>query len=388
MKRMGCAVILGAAVFLSVVGASRPEAATEPITIGSIATLSGSGRGWGLALLAGVQIAADDVNAEGGILVGGQRRKVNIVYYDDKYQGSDAIDVANRLINQDKVKIILGPMGSAPTLAVQETTERAGAMIFSGGVTHKALGPTKPFSFRYVLSQAEYAPPIVKWIAKTLPQARKVAIIAPNNETGQEAVADIEKAYRAHDVTILGKFMFEPGTPDFTPILTKVLSLQPDILETDGTAPVDVGLIVKQARQLNYKGLITKIGGAGTGEVIRVAGAQYSEGFLYQASADMADPKIKRLQDAFAAKYKDPFNTILLPAYDIAMALFDAIAKAGSTEPAKVTPVLADLKRDGVFGPIQFGGQGTYGIKRQPLYPFFLGRVENGQEKIVTKLEP
>ena len=388
MKRTGLAIVLSVAGFLGFVVAPGLSAASEPITIGSIATLSGPGRGWGLGLLAGLQIAADEINAKGGILLGGERRKVNIVYYDDKYQGSEALDVANRLINQDKVKIIMGPMGSAPTLAVQDTTEKSGAMIFSGGITSKNLGPAKPLSFRYVMSHAEYALPMAKWIAQNVRNAKKVAVIAPNDETGQEAVIEIEKAYHANGLQLTGKFWFERGTPDLTPILTKILSTQPDIIETDGSAPVDVGLVVKQARQLNYKGLITKIGGPGTGEVIRVAGAEYSEGFLYQTTSDLADPKAKRLQDAFAAKYKDPFNALLIPAYDISLMLFDAIAKAQSTDPAKVAPVLAEMKWDGTFGPIVFGGQATYGIKRQPLYPFFLGRVEKGQEKIVTILQP
>ena len=388
MKRMGVVIVLSVAVLLGVVAISGASAASEPITIGSIATLSGPGRGWGLGLLAGLQIAADEINAKGGILLGGERRKVNVVYYDDKYQGSEALDVANRLINQDKVKLILGPMGSAPTLAVQDTTEKSGAMIFSGGITHKNLGPTKPLSFRYVMSQAEYAPPMAKWIAQNVPGAKKVAVIAPNDETGQEAVADIEKAFQANGVELTGKFWFERGTPDLTPILTKILSTQPNIIETDGSAPVDVGLVVKQARQLGFKGIISKIGGPGTGEVIRVAGAEYSEGFLYQTTSDLATPKAKRLQDAFAAKYKDPFNALLIPAYDISLMLFEAIAKAQSTDPAKVAPVLAEMKWDGTFGPIVFGGQATYGIKRQPLYPFFLGRVEKGQEKIVTVLQP
>ena len=388
MKRMGVVIVLSVAVLLGVVAISGASAASEPITIGSIATLSGPGRGWGLGLLAGLQIAADEINAKGGILLGGERRKVNVVYYDDKYQGSEALDVANRLINQDKVKLILGPMGSAPTLAVQDTTEKSGAMIFSGGITHKNLGPTKPLSFRYVMSQAEYAPPMAKWIAQNVPGAKKVAVIAPNDETGQEAVADIEKAFQANGVELTGKFWFERGTPDLTPILTKILSTQPNIIETDGSAPVDVGLVVKQARQLGFKGIISKIGGPGTGEVIRVAGAEYSEGFLYQTTSDLADPKAKHLQDAFAAKYKDPFNALLIPAYDISLMLFEAIAKTQSLDPAKIAPVLADMKWNGTFGPIEFGGQATYGIKRQPLYPFFLGRVEKGQEKIVTVLRP
>jgi len=204
-----------------------------------------------------------------------------------------------------------------------------------------------------------------------MPNAKKVAVMAPNDETGQEAVVLVEKAYQANGIEVTGKYMFERDTPDFTPILTKVLSTQPDIIETDGSAPVDVGLIVKQARQLNFKGLINKIGGAGTAEVIRVAGPEYSDGFMYQTSADLSDPKVKRLMAAFAAKYKDPFNATLITGYDMSVMLFDAIVKVQSLDARKIAPVLADMKGNGTFGPLEFGGQAYYGIKRQPLFSFF-----------------
>jgi ABC-type branched-subunit amino acid transport system substrate-binding protein len=109
---------------------------------------------------------------------------------------------------------------------------------------------------------------------------------------------------------------------------------------------------------------------------------------MYQTSADLSDPKVKRLMAAFAAKYKDPFNATLITGYDMSVMLFDAIVKVQSLDARKIAPVLADMKGNGTFGPLEFGGQAYYGIKRQPLFSFFLGRVEKGVEKIVTKLQP
>jgi hypothetical protein len=86
-----------------------------------------TGAGWGLALRAGAELASDDTNAKGGLEVAGKKYKISVIPYDDKYQGQAAADAANRLIFMDKVKFIIGPMGSAAGLAAQEFLAAPGA---------------------------------------------------------------------------------------------------------------------------------------------------------------------------------------------------------------------------------------------------------------------
>src|SRR4030042_829821 len=106
-------------------------AAQNVMKMGVIAPLSGTGAGWGLALRAGAELAADDTNAKGGLKVAGTSYKIEVIPYDDKYQGQAAADAANRLVFMDKVKFIIGPMGSAAGLAAQEITE-ANKILFVG----------------------------------------------------------------------------------------------------------------------------------------------------------------------------------------------------------------------------------------------------------------
>nr|WP_319016857.1 ABC transporter substrate-binding protein [Diaphorobacter aerolatus] len=88
--------------------------AQEELKIGAIVTLSGAGAAWGQAMLYATELAADDVNAKGGLDVGGKKYKVKVVPYDDKYQAGEAVTAANRLVFEDKVKYVIGPVGSAP----------------------------------------------------------------------------------------------------------------------------------------------------------------------------------------------------------------------------------------------------------------------------------
>jgi len=142
--------------------AGRPAAQTaEVLKIGVIAPLSGTGAGWGLALRAGAEMAADDVNAQGGLEVAGKKYKITVIPYDDQYKGALAADAANRLIFMDKVKFIVGPMGSAAGLAAQEITEANKVLFVGNSFTTKFLGPQKPYSFRVTMTMVEFSLPML-----------------------------------------------------------------------------------------------------------------------------------------------------------------------------------------------------------------------------------
>jgi len=168
--------------------------AQETLKVGALVTLSGAGAAWGQAMLYAAELAADDVNAKGGLEVGGKRYKVQIIPYDDKYQSNDAVTAANRLISDDKVKYIIGPTGSAPALAVAPLTEREKVITMTLGFTAKALSPEKPFSFRPNLTTEETSYPAIAWMVKEY-KLKKVGALFPNDESGQQISRDLEKAY-------------------------------------------------------------------------------------------------------------------------------------------------------------------------------------------------
>src|SRR5690606_11124855 len=134
--------------------ATTVHAQQETLRIGAVVTLSGAGAAWGQGMQHATELAADDVNAEGGLEVAGKRYRVEVIPYDDKYQANEAVTVANRLVFEDKVKYIIGPVGSAPVLAIQPITEKNGVIVITLDFTPKALGPDKPCTFRPKVSTA------------------------------------------------------------------------------------------------------------------------------------------------------------------------------------------------------------------------------------------
>ena len=140
--------------------------AQDTLTLGALVTLSGAGAAWGQGMKNAAEIAADQVNQAGGLDVGGRKYQVKVVAYDDKYQANEAVTVANRLVFEDKVKYIIGPVGSAPVLAIQPITEKNKVILMTLGFTSKALAADKPYTFRPNVTTAEVSQPQIDWLVK------------------------------------------------------------------------------------------------------------------------------------------------------------------------------------------------------------------------------
>ena len=128
--------------------AAIPAHAQETLKLGALVTLSGAGAAWGQGMKNAAEVAADQVNEAGGLEVGGKKYRVQVVAYDDKYQANEAVTVANRLVFEDKVRYVIGPVGSAPVLAIQPMTEKNKVILLTLGFTSKALAADKPYTFR------------------------------------------------------------------------------------------------------------------------------------------------------------------------------------------------------------------------------------------------
>jgi branched-chain amino acid transport system substrate-binding protein len=363
-------------------------AKTGELKIGFISALSGPGVAWGMAMLGGLEMAAEDVNKAGGIQIGDTAYTIKVIAYDDKYTGPGAVQAAQRLITQDGVNIIVGPIGSVPMLAMADVTESNKVLVFSNSYTSKALSAKKPHTFRLTPTSQEFSLPFLQWLAKNRPQLKTVVTFGPNDESGKEVSSHNEKAYQKVGIKVLGKEFYERGTQDFVPILTKVIAIKPDIIDLDGSTPADSGLILKQARQVGFQGQIVKTGGPGTQEIIRVAG-DAADGFLYVSPWDPNDPKVKALMERFEAKYKMPYNPLGIYFYEGSHMLFTAIKDAQTFSSEGLRQHLDRQKEyKGVLGRYLWGGVADYGIRHQWIAPFYVGQVQKGHEVMLAKIEP
>ncbi|MGE8567658.1 MAG: ABC transporter substrate-binding protein [Achromobacter sp.] len=357
--------------------------AQDTLKLGALVTLSGAGAAWGQGMKNAAEIAADQVNEAGGLEVGGKKYRVQVVAYDDKYQANEAVTVANRLVFEDKVRYVIGPVGSAPVLAIQPMTEKNKVIVMTLGFTAKALAADKPYTFRPNVTTAEVSQPQIDWLVKSQ-GLRKVGALFPNDETGQQIALDLEAAYKKAGAALSVKEFFERDRVDFVPVLTRMMARGIDAIELDGNSPTTAGLIVKQARELGFEGRIVRTGGPATQEIVNVAGKAATEGMLVHTPIDPELPSTKAYAERYAAKYKHAMNGFSPAFYDGTNMLFEAMRRAGTVE--DTDRVRAELEKldgfEGSLGKLSWTGQAMYGINHQLNAPFYVAEVKDGREVI------
>jgi branched-chain amino acid transport system substrate-binding protein len=287
------------------------------------------------------------------------------------------VTAMERLILEDGVKYVVGPMGSASTLATQARTNSAKILTLTMAFSPKAISPELPYSFRPAITTTEFPGPQLAWLNKAL-VFKRVRALLPNDETGQSVAASQQEAYRAIGVDLQVDY-FERERVDFVPILTRAV-MQLDALEIGGNSPTTAGLLVKQARELGYKGPIMVTGGDVTTELVKVAGKQAAEGVYVHLPVDTSRPETAAYIKAFEQKYRLPANGHNLFIYSGLQLLFAAMEKAGTVDDTtRVAKALEELKNfPTVLGSASWTGLKRYGIDHQIDLPFYVGQIRDG----------
>ncbi len=362
----------------------------EELKIGVIATATGPRTQWGRAVLHGAEMAAEDVNSKGGLKVKGKTYTVRPISYDDEGAGKAGLSAATRLIFEDHVKFIVGPIGTVSWMAAKELMEKNKVISFNGSYSRRAIKDAK-FAFRVYPTPEEFAPPFCKWLRENYPHLKRVAIHAPNDETGWETQAEDIAGYEMSGFDIVFKEFYEGGTKDFFPLLTKMMAQNPDILELNGSTPGDCGLIVKQARQMGFKGLVVKTGGPVTEELVRIAGKEAVEGSIVYVPFDPKEPKMEAFLKRYEAKYNARMNFFLPSFYDATRLLLQAIERAGTVEDTeKIVIAMEEVDfskwKEGLIGPIGWTGQKSYGVNHQVVQAVCVGKIVDGKEVVIATL--
>jgi len=356
--------------------------AQDVLKIGVVGPLTGPGAQWGLAQAGGVQIAAKEVNDKGGLKVGNKTYRIEVIAYDEQYKATIAVSAMQRLISQDGVRFIFGPLSSAGTLAVMDIVQESKVIAISGAYSRKALDKTKPYMFRVYSTPAEYAQPIIDWLKKNLrTDVRRVAIINPNDETGWDSDNLLSGTYSKNGYTVVAKELYERSVRDYQPLLTKILAEKPDIVELGTTPPASAGLVVRQARELGYKGHFVKIGGPGPRQIIEGAGKEAAEGVINYMMADEQNAGYGRLATEYKKMTGNDMNSIFVPWYDGAYILMASLQSAGTvTDTDKVRQSFAKVLpfKSVLGGNVRLGGNESYGIDNQFFTPSYIGIIKNG----------
>jgi branched-chain amino acid transport system substrate-binding protein len=340
------------------------EAAAKTLLFGVSTSLSGASAPTGRGMLRAMELAADDINAAGGIKAGSDTYTLKLVVYDNKYDTREAVSIANKLIFNDHVQHMV-TSGGTTVIAVDPIVTENHVFNFAyayGG--KKATNPGAPYTFRTIPEPAQAYAVLMPWVAKKY-GLKSIAITSTDDETGLIQAEDSERTAKQLGLTITDKAFAPRGTADFTPMLTRLIAKKPDAIDFGSWAGSDGPVICRQARELGYTGRYIFSYSQSIPTFLKVAPDCADGALFFQLYAGPPTPLAERVAKHYEEKYKEKFDPLVWRNYDVLWVLKRAIELAGTTDPTRLKDVMPDVHIEGVFGKVRIGGKSYYGIAAQ-----------------------
>lgn len=369
-RRTLLAAALGAAAAL---GFALPAAAQAPFKIGTILSVTGPSAFLGEDMKKGMEVAIERINSQGGI----NGRKIEWVFYDAESQTTKGINSTKRLIEQDKVDIIVGGgNNSGIAMAMVPLVEGAKMPFIS---TEGAMGIVNPvaerqFSFKSTVDDDMVMERLADYFAKR--KITNVAMVHDSSGFGQSAVEQMKKVAAARKLNVTYE-SFNPADTDLTPQLTRVKASPAQAVICWTVTPAGV-VFLKQAQQLGLGdrqlvhgyGFVSQRYMQMSGDATKgllLASVKFPVGDQLPAS-DPTKPMITELQQLYRKKYNNAEpNQFVAQTYDAIMLAAQALAKGGNDK-TKVRDALREIKGfKGAGGTFNFAADRHSGLSKADL---------------------
>ena len=314
-------------------------AAAAQIKIGFHAPQSGPASADGKSSTIGAEIAIDWINAGGGVL--GQ--KLELVPYDDQNKVDQAVPIANKLVGQDKVPVAVSGSYSAPTRAAAGVFQAAGIPYVAAYAVHPDVTKSGHFAFRTVVLGPPQGKATAKFIADRFGKAR-VSMVTMNNDFGSSIADGFKEMAPKLGVQIVSEHTFGLGERQFGPIVAAVKNDNPDVIYGIGYYFV-AGPLVAQLRAAGLKQPIVGAQAFDSMQFIDIA-KDAANGVFIVGGMDRfrKHPDLERFKAEFKKRAGYEMETVAANCYSAVRLVGDALARAGSSEPAKIRDALAATK--------------------------------------------
>jgi len=278
-------------------------------------------------------------------------------------------------------------LGGAVAKANEEAVNEAGILDLPLAYAEGLVSPKNPLTFHSFPAPPETTT-FWKWIKEHAPEIKSMATIAPNDDTGWWSIKVETTFAEKLGYQVVAKEFFERSVTDFNPVLLRILAQKPDIISVNASPAGSVGLIIKQARELGFKGRFIHIGQVDTSVVSSIAGKANVEGMWVHGFVQNPLPeKVKGWQARYTEKYGE-WNATSIDFANPAFAFVAAVKKAQSLDPKKIAEALHTIEFDNLWGKAHFGGKDYYGIANQIIYSMPFSEVKDGVATLVAQLTP
>ena len=357
-------------------------AGAQTIKIGVNEPLTGAFAASGTYVVNGAKIAADEINAKGGVL----GKKIELVIEDNKSNPTEAAAVAEKLINSDKTPVMMGAWGSSLTLAVMpKLMEYETPMVVETSSSGKITTSGNPYIFRISPPSAVEAVAFRNIVDKL--DLKKVDFLVINNDWGRGTAEDFGKMFKEKGISVGLVETMDQGAQDMSAQLAKIKGSDAETVIVT-TAVDQPTLIFKQAAALGMKKRIITTGGSqNPDQIIAQAGAA-ANGTMHLTTFLPWFPE--KTPNPEATKYfisewkKRGFDfagcTESFRGYDGIRTAAAAIEKAGKAEPAAIKAAMWDIKVKGLNGDIVFRKSGPEGKESGQSQPnVYLIEISDGK---------
>ncbi len=334
---------------LAIAGLAGSAFAADPIRIGVSGPFTGGSSSMGVSMRDGVRLAVEEINAAGGVL----GRPIQLIERDDEAKNERGVQIAQELINKEKVVATVGYINTGVALASQRFYQEAKIPVMNNVatgslVTQQFADQPENYIFRNAAHDSIQAPMIVEE-AIVKRGFKKVAILADSTNYGQLGRADLEKALNLKGIKAVAVEKFNIGDVDMTSQLLKAKAAGAEAVLTYAIGP-ELAQIANGMSKLGWKvpmvgswtlSMANFIDNAGAGG----EGARMPQTFIQEPT----NPKRQSFIIAYVKKFQPKGGRIDSPVsaaqgYDSVYLLSAAIKQAGSTDGPKVRAALEDLK--------------------------------------------
>lgn len=350
------------------------------ILIGEYESLTGTEATFGFSSSNGLKLAVDEINNSGGLL----GKKLKLITYDDQGKPSEAATAVQKLINKDKVVAVIGEVASSRSKAGAQICQSSKIPMISPASTNPEVTAIGDYIFRVCFIDPFQGSVMSKFAINSL-KLKRVAVLQDVKNAYSTGLADyFIKEFKSMGGEIVEMQSYSNGDKDFKAQLTAIKAKNPEGIFIPGYY-TDVGLIAIQARDIGITVPLFGSDGWESEKLTQGKAKDALEGCYFSTHVSSEDPS-PRVQE-FIKKYKEKYgvmpDAMSFLAYDAGMIMFDAIRRAGSTQPDKIRDELAKTRDfHGVTGNI------TINEQRNAIKPAVILEIKDGKFKYKETVNP
>lgn len=389
MKRVSkvlTALVLGTVLAGLAAGCGGGEKKADTIKVGANLEMTGGSASYGISSKNAIELAFKEINEKGGI----NGKQLEIVVADNKSEAAEATNAMQKLVSQDNVVAVIGPNLSSSVIAASAINNSAKVLDIAPMATNpyvtvdQASGKTKDFNYRTCFIDPFQGTVMAKFATAELGVGNAAVLIDNSSDYAKGLAQFFKENFVKEGGAVTAEESYLQKDTDFKATLTKIKATNPDFLYVPGYYQ-EVGLIVKQARELGMNMPIAGGDGWDSAKMPEIAGAAalnntyFSSLYSPEDSSDINKNFVAAYEKAYGQK-PDVFAAL---SYDSALLVAEAIKNAGSTEPAKISEAMAKINGfSGVSGSV------TFDDKHNPVKSAVILEYKDGAQSLKTKINP